>query len=453
MIEENTKKIIVRFPPSPTGRPHIGNIRTFLFNYLFAKNQGGEIVMRFEDTDRERSEKKYEDNILNTLEKLGLTFDKGPFWQSKRTDNYIKAIEILIEKGFVYEGEESEDGSGEKVIRFKNPNKKITYRDLVMGEITIDTTDFGDFVVARSKTNPLYHLTVVVDDIDMGITHVIRGADHMTSTPRHILLIKALGGKLPSFGTLPLIIGEDKKKLGKRHGATSYEEFEKMGYIPEAIINYLALLGWNPGKGSEQEFFTMEDLIKDFSLERVNNSPAMFSYEKLNDLNRQHILKMDKKEYEKKVFDFLSEKMKEKFNSEIGKKVIELVICERVEKFGDITEMEKNGELDCYFSQPEYSLEKLFWKDEKDEEKTIERLSQVIILLEDLNDFTAENIKEKIWDYATEQGRGSVLWPMRYALSGKDKSPDPFILSEILGKDETIKRLNYAIQKIKSTKE
>ena len=294
MNKEITKKIIVRLPPSPTGKMHVGNIRTFLFNYLFAKNQEGSIVMRFEDTDRERSKKEYENSILCDLEKLGLTFDKGPFWQSQRTDQYVKAIESLIEKDLAYEGEESEDGSGEKVIRFRNPNKKITYNDMIRGEITIDTAEFEDFVIARSKTNPLYHLTVVVDDIDMEITHIIRGEDHITSTPRQILLIEALGGLIPIYAHIPFIIGEDKKKLGKRHGATSYEEFEKLGYVPEAVVNYLALLGWNPGGGSEQEFFTMEDLIQEFSLERVNNSPAMFSYQKLDDLNRKHILKMSK---------------------------------------------------------------------------------------------------------------------------------------------------------------
>ncbi len=451
MTEDNNEKVIVRYPPSPTGRPHIGNIRTFLFNYLFAKKQGGEIVMRFEDTDQERSKKEYENNILNTLKKLSLTFDQGPFWQSKRTDKYIQAIETLIEKGLAYEGEESEDGSGEKVIRFKNPNKKITYKDLVMGEITIDTTDFGDFVIARSKNNPLYHLTVVVDDIDMGITHVVRGADHMTSTPRHILLIKALGGKLPSFGTLPLIIGKDKKKLGKRHGATSYEEFEKLGYLPEAIINYLALLGWNPGKGSEQEFFTLDDLINQFSLERVNNSPAMFSYKKLNDLNKQHILKMSGKDFKNKVIEFLNKEFKDKAknNLEIFKKLLP-IIKERIEKFEDVSLMIEDGDLDYYFNQPEYELEKIFWKDENDFAVLQARLKKIIQILESVEDFSVSEIKNSLWEYASKEGRGSVLWPMRYILSGRDKSPDPFVLAEILGKEECIKRLNYAISKIES---
>jgi len=445
-MNSQLKKIIVRYPPSPTGKLHVGNIRTFLFNYLFAKNQGGEIVMRFEDTDKERSKKEYEEEILWVLNELGLDFDHGPFRQSERTERYIEAIEKLIRNGNAYEAEESKDGSGDKVIRFRNPNKEIVYNDIVRGEITIDTTDFGDFVIARSKTNPLYHLTVVVDDIDMNITHIIRGEDHITSTPRQILLIEALGGQIPIYAHMAFTIGKDKKKLSKRHGAVSYEEFEKLGYIPDAIINYLALLGWNPGNGSEKEFFTREELIKEFSLERLNNSPAMFDYNKLDDINRQHILLMNKDDYKKKVFEFLSNKTKEKVTSQDYDfdKVIDLVIRERIQKFSDVTKMEEEGEFDYYFNAPEIDIEKIIWKDDG-LEIAKKHLDKVIELLKDVNgreNWTAKKIKEKIWDYASEQGRGSVLWPMRYALSGKNKSPDPFTLAEILGKEKTLKRLN-----------
>ncbi len=438
------KKIIVRYPPSPTGKLHVGNIRTFLFNYLFAKKMGGEIVMRFEDTDGERSKKEHEDEILNTLKKLGLDFDRGPFKQSERTDRYIEAIETLIKSGNAYEGEESEGDSGEKVIRFKNPNKKITYKDIVRGEITIDTTDFGDFVIARSKINPLYHLTVVVDDIDMNISHVIRGEDHITSTPRQILLIEALEGIVPTYAHLPMVLGGDKKKFSKRHGAVNYEEFEKMGYIPDAFLNYIALLGWNPGEGNEQEFFTKKELIKTFSLEKLNNSPAMFSYEKLDNINRQHILEMNRNEYIKKVIEFLPDNFKEKFRSKASEKIIDLVIRDRISKFSDVKEMVESGEFNYYFEMPSFDIEKIVWK-EDGLDVAKKHLKKVVELLEGVNGWKAENIKSTIWDYATEQGRGSVLWPMRYVLSGRDKSPDPFVLSEILGKDETIKRLKSII--------
>jgi glutamyl/glutaminyl-tRNA synthetase len=212
----NLEKKILRYPPSPTGIAHIGNIRSFLFSHLVKERENqdgriGEAVLRFEDTDKERSDKKFENYILETFEDLKITYDRGPFRQSERQEFYNDAIETLLRNEMAFEGEESKDGTGDKVIRFKNPNKKITFTDKIRGEITIDTTDFGDFVIARSKTNPLYHLTVVVDDIDMGITDVIRGEDHITSTPRQILLIEALGGIIPTYAHLPLIVGDDKK--------------------------------------------------------------------------------------------------------------------------------------------------------------------------------------------------------------------------------------------------
>ncbi len=398
---EKEKKILVRYPPSPTGKLHIGNIRTFLFNYLFAKNVGGDIVMRFEDTDQERSKKVYEEEILSTLEKLGLDFDRGPFRQSDRTEFYIEALETLLQNGSAFEAEESKDGSGDKVIRFKNPHRKITYLDKVRGEITIDTSDFGDFVIARSKTNPLYHLTVVVDDINMGITHIIRGEDHITSTPRQILLIEALGGKIPTYAHMSFTIGADKKKLSKRHGATSYDAFEKLGYLPEAIFNYLALLGWNEGGGQEKEFYTRTELIKVFSLEQLNNSPSMFSYEKLDDLNRQHLLKMDSKKFREKVLDFLSENMCINFNEnkEYSQKIINLVIKERIKKFFDVTEMEKNKEFDYYFEVPKNITEARNFKDTPTAEtkKILLEIIEKINHLEE-NIWNKENLKNILWD-------------------------------------------------------
>lgn len=449
MNEENTefnKEIIVRFPPSPTGRLHIGNIRSLLFNYLYAKKNNGTIVMRFEDTDRERSKEEFEEFALETLDELGIDFDKGPFKQSKRNEFYIDAIETLLEKGVAFEGEESKDGSGDKVIRIKNPNKKIKFTDAIRGEIEIDTTDFGDFVIARSKTNPLYHLTVVVDDIDMGITDVIRGEDHITSTPRQIILIEALGGIIPKYAHLPLIVGDDKKKLGKRHGAVTWNEFKKDGYLAEGVINYLALLGWNPG--DDREFFTKEDLIKEFSLEKINNSPAVFDYKKLDSINRMHMLKLNEEEYRSRVFDFLPEELKEKFSGEIEKteKIISMIIKERIDKFSDIQEMHKIGEFNYFFEKPKIEKEKLIFKDSTFE-KTSEILTKIKNKLDEVeeNNFTAENLKEKLWDWTGEIGRGYALHPMRFGLSGLQRSPDPFTISEILGKDETLERLEDLI--------
>ncbi len=440
----NDNKIIVRFPPSPTGKLHIGNIRSFLFNYLYARKHNGDIVMRFEDTDTERSKKEYENFALQTLKDLGLDFDRGPFRQSERTEFYLDAIETLIRDDMAYEAEERQDGSGEKVVRFRNPNKKITFKDTVRGEITIDTTSFGDFVIARSKTSPLYHLTVVVDDIDMGVTDVIRGEDHITSTPRQILLIEALGGIVPRYTHLPLIIGEDKKKLGKRHGAVTWEEFKNQGYLPEAVINYLALLGWNPGEGDEREIFSKEELIKEFSLEKVNNSPATFSYTKLNDINKTWMLKLDFDKYKEKVLEFATSELKERFvnNQEAFDKIVKFVLQEKLSKFSEINFMEENGDFNYYFNHPDVDDEMVSFRDDSIG-KTTELLKGSIKILEKIkpDDWNPEYIKKEISDYAKENGTGSVLHPIRTILTGAKSSPDPFVVMSILGKEEALHRL------------
>jgi len=240
--------IITRFPPSPTGYLHIGRARTALFNYLFTQKNKGKMVFRIEDTDKERSKKEYEDNIIECLEWLGISYDLGPLRQSERNDIYEKYIKILIDNGSAYVSKENtENGGRSEVIRFKNPNKKISFSDLVRGEVTIDTTDLGDFIIAKSITEPLYHLTVVVDDHEMGITHIIRGEDGISNTPRQILIEEGIGAIRPIYAHIPLILATDKSKLSGRHGAVSVTEFRDMGYLPQAMVNFLALLGWNPG--------------------------------------------------------------------------------------------------------------------------------------------------------------------------------------------------------------
>ena len=437
-----TQKVITRFPPSPTGLMHIGNIRSLLFNYLYARKHDGEIVMRFEDTDRERSKQEYADLMLKDLETLGLTYDSGPFYQSQKTERYVDVIKQLIDSGFAYEGEESNDGTG-KVIRFKNPNTEVAFVDCVRGEITIDTTDFGDFVIARSMDNPLYHLTVVVDDIDGGITHVIRGEDHITSTPRQILLLQALNAQVPVYTHLPLIVGEDKKKLGKRHGAVHLGEFIAQGYLPSAVVNQLALLGWNPG--DEREIFTLEELTQEFSLNRIQKGGATFSYEKLDDINKQHMLKLSSDDYEKHVREFLSGDIATRFDSTDGllQRFIEKVLLPRVQKFSEVRDMEENNEMVYLFEAPKPDEELISFKDEGFEaaQKNTKLIAKKLQDLSE-NNWNPESIKELLWDWSGEVGRGSVLHPMRTTLTGLNRSPDPFTVAYLLGKEETITRLS-----------
>lgn len=414
-----------------------------LFNYMFTRQSDGEIFLRFEDTDKERSDKKYEQVAIDALGILGITYDHGPFRQSERIDLYKQKLQELIDSGKAYEAEESNDGSGNKVIRFKNPNKTVTFDDVIRGPISIESDQFEDFVIARSIDDPIYHFTVVVDDVDMGITHVIRGEDHITSTPRQILLIEALGAKPPVYAHLPLIVGADKKKLSKRHGAITVGGFIQEGYLPEAIVNYLAFLGWNPG--GEREIYSLGELVSEFNLKKVGKNPAMFSYEKLSDINKQYMLKMPGDLYEAKTFEFLSDNMKANFydNPDLGDRIIEKVIKERISKFSDVKEMEEGGELDFYFNRPELDLDLIKFKDDPTE-KAKEMLSEVMIKLASISDsdWTVENIKNEIWDWSGEVGRGSVLHPLRTILSGKSQSPDPFTLAYILGKEETVERIS-----------
>jgi len=441
------KKIITRFPPSPTGELHIGNVRTMLFNYLFTRQNNGETFLRFEDTDRERSDITHEKAAIDTLAILGITYDHGPFRQSERTALYREKLEQLIAEGKAYEGEESQDGSGNKVIRFKNPNTIVIFDDVIRGEISIDSEQFEDFVIARSIDNPIYHFAVVVDDIDMGITHVIRGEDHMTSTPRQILLMEALGATPPAYAHLPLIVGDDKKKLGKRHGAVTVSSFIAQGYLPSAIVNYLAFLGWNPG--GEREIYMIDELVELFNLEKVGKNPATFNYVKLADINKQHMLLLDPRDYFTKVVEFLPEDIKKVWveNDKLAQRISMLIVRERIEAFGQVADMVKDGEFDCLFVRPTPDLILMKFKEDATEHMLdIMKQTREKLFIADENQWDVASLKKVLWDWSGEIGRGSVLHPLRTLLSGKKQSPDPFTLAEVLGKEETLARLDNLLR-------
>src|SRR3989344_6473199 len=241
MPENVSKKIVVRFPPSPTGPMHIGNVRTALYNYIYAKQHDGEFIVRIEDTDTARSKKEYEEKILESLEWLGFKRD-GELWhQSERIAIYKKYLDELIATGKAYVSQEAE-GDNREVVRFKNPNKTVSFTDLIRGEIKFDTTELEDFIIAKNVEEPIYHLAVVIDDSESGITHVIRGEDHISNTPRQILIQEAIGAPRPIYAHLPLILGRDRSKMSKRNGAVPVSEYRNRGYLPEAVVNYLALL-------------------------------------------------------------------------------------------------------------------------------------------------------------------------------------------------------------------
>ncbi len=408
-------KVVTRFAPSPTGPLHIGGVRTALFNYLFAKHTGGKFILRIEDTDINRSAVEHEKDILEGLAWLGLTYE-NLYRQSERQDIYMQHLERLIAESYAYW---APDG----VVRFKNPGRRVVFQDEVRGEIEFDTTDLGDFVIARDLYRPLFHLAVVVDDWQMGVTHVIRGEDHISNTPRQILIQEAVGAPRPVYAHIPLILAQDRSKLSKRHGAVSVNDYRREGYLPEALINFLALLGWSPG--GDQEILSLDELVTKFDLKKVQKSAAVFNLEKLNWLNKEYLKKLPPDVIEREILKYVD-----------NKKLVS-IIAERISKWGDIKEMLNRGELDYFFKTPAYAKSLL---------KNTAHIEKIIEILQPLkeNDFTAAGIKSKIWDYATEHGRGEVLWPMRVALSGREKSADPFSVAEVLGREETLKRLRHA---------
>lgn len=445
------KKIKVRFPPSPTGEWHFGNVRTFVFNYLFAKKHGGEIVLRFEDTDTARNKEGADLAQIEILKTLGLDFDEGPYYQSKRKEIYKKELRRLLDEGKVYEAEENQAGTG-KIIRIKNPNQDFVWDDLVKGTIRISSESFKDeqgntdFVIARSIDDPLYHFTVVVDDVLMGITHVLRGEDHVTSTPRQMIILQALGAQIPLYGHFPTILGENKKKLGKRNGAVPVREYIEKGYLPDALLNAISLLGWNPG--GDQEIFTRQQLIDSFSLERVQQFPAVFTGDKLDHINKEHMKLLSVEELKEGIERGIPETFK---NHPLVSKVIPLIF-ERISKWSDVVSLFEAGEFVYFFEAPIITdknqlicPEKMRKGVEATTEDVFKHITKSIELLEIVNDFSYENIKTALWDYATENGRGLVLWAIRFTLSGQEKSADPFLIAEVIGKDEVIKRLRNVL--------
>jgi glutamyl-tRNA synthetase len=466
MSAEQPKGVITRYPPSPSGNLHAGAARTALFNYLYAKKYGGKIILRFEDTDKARSKKEFEQNMFEGFSWLGINYD-AIFHQSERVLVYRKYLEKMLSDGTAYysetstasefnQGQEDEDDeevtlveTAARVIRFKNPKKPITFADSVRGDITVDTTELGDFIIARSIEEPLYHFAVVVDDFEMGITHVIRGEDGIYNTPRQILIQEAIGAPRPIYCHIPFVLGEDKKKLSKRNGSKPVSDYKKIGILPEALLNYLALLGWNPG--TEQEIFTVAELISTFDINKVQKAGAIFDEEKLRWVNREHLKKMSMDNFKQFSLNFISDEIQKlpQWSKDRLDRVLP-EIRERITVGSDIVDMISNDELQYFFRTPVYEKTLLIPQGKKSitnpsELKDILLEVKEKLLLVDQTSWNTESIKGTLWDFSGEKGRGNVLWPMRVALSGKDRSPDPFTLSFILGKDETIARLDTAI--------
>ncbi len=484
-----TKDVRVRIAPSPTGFLHIGLARAALFNYLFAKKNNGKFILRIEDTDLERSKSEFGKDIIEQLEWLGLEWDEGPFKQSERISIYAKYLDKLLKekkayhcfcskeeleaerqyqlsigKAPCYSGkcrELSEDevqkrlANGERsVIRFKTPSKKVVFRDLVRGKIEVDSSLLGDIAIAKNLTAPLYNFAVVIDDFDMNINYVIRGEDHISNTPKQILIQEALDIPQPKYAHLPLILGSDRAKLSKRHNAVSVADYRKQGYLPEAMINFMALLGWNPG--TEKEIFSMDSLIKEFSIEKVQKGGAVFNLQRLDFINGFYIRQKPLDELAKLCLPyFIESKLIDEFSD--GKyEILETretvgfdylvktigLYQERLKKLSEITEL-----IDFFFKEKiDYDKDLLKWKDMSDTDlKIVLEKLEIILSGIELEEFNKENLEKILIIEADKTGnRGSLLWPLRVALSGKKASAGPFEIAEILGKEKVLQRIKHA---------
>jgi glutamyl-tRNA synthetase len=475
------KKIVTRFAPSPTGFLHIGSVRTALFAWLFARQQGndGQFILRIEDTDKAREVTGAVDHIITSMKWLGLDWEFGPdkpspifgsCLQSERLDVYRQYARQLLEKGFAYPdpytNDEVEafrsqaqaekrpflfrnhrpdtfaDWDGSQPLRFKVPDiKRYTWHDEVRGELTAGEEMVDDIILIKADGFPTYNFAHIVDDHEMGVTHVMRGEEFISSTPKFLSIIDALGFERPIFATLPPIMGPDgKKKLSKRDGAKDLLDYKNDGYLPEAMVNFLALIGWNPG--TDQEILSREDLLEQFSLKKIQRSGGAFNLEKLEWMNGEYLAKLPAEEKVVYVCNALPELDKERLTK------LTPTILERHNTKVEIREAYETGEYDWVQKQPEYDTQLLQWKNDESVKDAKPRLEELQTLLSAADFSSPEAIKAIVWPYAEAKGKGEVLWPLRVALSGKAQSPDPFTLAYVLGQSDTIARISNACGKI-----
>ncbi|MDE2038074.1 MAG: glutamate--tRNA ligase [Patescibacteria group bacterium] len=438
-------RVVTRFAPSPTGYFHAGSYRTALFSCIYARQHGGSFILRIEDTDKERSKKEYEKNIVDSLEWMGLSYDAF-YRQSERTEIYRRYIQRLIDSGHAYVSKEAggKEGGREEVIRFRNPGRTVAFDDLIRGHIEFDTAELGDFVIAKSMDEPVFHLVVVVDDREMGITHIIRGEDHISNTPRQILIYEALGATPPAYAHIPLLLAADRSKLSKRNGAKPVTAYRDEGYLPEAVVNYMALLGWHPA--DDREVVPFGDIVKEFSLERVQKSGAIFDEEKLAWFNRQYLQRLDDGAFLAGARPFMPASIAE----DAAVRLVPL-LREKARCYADAARLlAPGGELGFAAALPAYDPEMLLWKKAPDKAAAAAHLAAVKAALEAVPaaGFSADAVKAAVWPYAEAKGRGDVLWPFRIALTGQERSPDPFASAAVLGKEETMARIRAAIAQL-----
>ncbi|MCR5525956.1 MAG: glutamate--tRNA ligase [Lachnospiraceae bacterium] len=483
-------KVRTRFAPSPTGRMHVGNLRTALYAYLITRHAGGDFILRIEDTDQNREVEGAVDIINRTLEKTGLEHDEGPdkdggvgpYVQSERVKSglYLKYAQQLVEKGEAYycfctperleslkhkvEGTDKEISVYDKhclhlskeeveanlaagkpyVIRQNNPTEgTTTFHDDIYGDITVNNDELDDMILIKSDGFPTYNFANVIDDHLMGITHVVRGNEYLSSSPKYNRLYEAFGWEIPEYIHCPLITDENHKKLSKRSGHSSFEDLIEQGFLTEAVVNFVALLGWSPE--DNQEIMSLDELIQKFDYHHINKSPAVFDYGKLKWMNGEYIKKMDFEDFFKMAEPYIKEVVTKPYDL---RKIAKMVQT-RIEIFPDIKE-----HVDFFEAVPEYDIAMYTHKKMKTTpELSLEILKELVPVLEGTDDYSNDALYALIKEYVAKKGckNGQALWPLRTAVSGKQMTPGGATeLMEVLGKDETIARVNAAIAKLEA---
>ena len=481
----NEKKVVTRFAPSPTGFMHIGGVRTALFAFLYARQFGGKFILRIEDTDKKREIAGSIQHIEKSLAWLQINWDYGPnkpgpfgsCIQSERLPIYLKYANQLIEKGLAYPDPYSEEEiadfknlaerekrpflfrdhrptkfeiwDGRKPLRLLVPEiKRYTWHDAVRGKLSAGENALDDIILIKSDGYPTYNFAHIVDDFEMGVTHIMRADEFISSMPKFLSIYDALEIPYPVFVTLPPILRDDKtKKLGKRDGAKDILDYQSDGFLPETMVNFLALIGWNPG--TEQEIFSMTELISAFSLEKIQKAGAVFNEEKLHWMNKQHLNQLSLAEFTTYLTAILPDDVKSKITAkpETFERLLP-TLRERIEWRHQFIDAVRAGEYDFAFSTPKYETSILKWKKDLKIAVVAPRLMEAEKLLQNADFSSLEAIKTSLWSYAETVGKGELLWPLRVALSGQEQSPDPFTIAYIIGKKETLARIKIGYDKI-----
>ncbi len=475
------KPIVTRFAPSPTGFMHVGGVRTALFAWAWARKNNGKFILRIEDTDKAREVEGSIPHIIESLKWLGITWDEGvdiggqhgPYIQSQRLDSYKKYAQILIEKGYAYPDPYSEEEisalrleaeqnkklflyrdhrpvkfdtwDGTKPLRFRVPEvKSYTWTDAVRGELTAGEEALDDFVLIKSDGYPTYNFAHIIDDLEMGVTHIMRADEFIASTPKFLSLYEALDIVPPVFVTLPPILAPDgNKKLGKRDGAKDILDYRSEGYLPVAMVNFLAFLGWNPG--GEKEIMTPEEIVSLFDINKIHKAGAMFNDEKLLWMNKEHMKLSSQDEQFTQVSKYLPE-----YEPHLLRRLLPSII-DRISLYAELASV-KDIEFKFFIIRPNVTkelLEKIIWKD-RDLAEARMHLDALSKILSDCSFSSADEVKGLIMPYAEAHGKGNVLWPLRMSLSGQEKSVDPFTICYVLGKEEVLMRLENVVKAIDS---